>query len=315
MPYPYLSTTILSGITGEFEGGNLAYVDGRYVLLDSTPTAPRLIVLSADFDAVRSVSLPVSNVYVGVTYFGSSAVVLRRKGTLCTDGRIAVGELVSVSLVTGELIEIQEIYSFENITLLGGITAPPDGLLFAGQFGSARNFYRLDGQNVINIADFSETVAGIGSLGYDGSDIFMLNGTDEAIAFNARWLNRDTAQDTALETANADPIGVSWNGSALVVLDSNPLSVFLYGTDNGGGSGISGQVGLTENRQLFISDNRLEDFTIGTVQFQGVHSEFIRRVPVQDGAVLRFAEVLEVRVTPKFVLTGVDVGTEIRGYD
>ena len=78
MGYPYLSTTILSGITGQFDGGNLAYVDGRYVLLDSTAASPRLIVLNSELELVRSVALPVWDGYVGVTFFGSSVVVLRK---------------------------------------------------------------------------------------------------------------------------------------------------------------------------------------------------------------------------------------------
>ena len=308
MTYPYLKTTQIANVTGLFRGGSLAFLGNQYMLLDATATAPRLVVLDHSLQSPRYISLPVHANYVGLTFFGSSLLVLRKKGTLCEDGRIAVAELLSVSLLTGEVHQIQEVYSYKNIEPLGGVCSPPDGLMFAGSFAGKRSFYRIEKTDVVKIADFSDTVTGLSSLAFDGSDVFLLNGSNTALAFNSRWLTADTAKNTPLNGSNDNPVGTTWNGSALVVLDSNPLAAFFYGTD-GGGTTPTGTVGLSDNRQLFMADNRLEAFTAGATSFQAIHSEFVRRTPFNDGGIIRIVEESEIRVTPEFVLTGVGVGT------
>ena len=313
MAYPFLRTETITGVTGTFEGGSLAFDGTEYVLLDNSATVPRLIFLNDQYAQVRETALPVvtGKDYVGVTYYGNSVIVLREKGFLCADGQICVAELVSVTPTTGQIIDTQELFSYSNITLLGGLAVTPDGLVFIGEFGG-RRFYRIDGEDIVALGDISETFTGRASLTYDGEDLIVLNGSGVALGYNERAYSRDTAKDTTLETANDDEVGCDWNGSALVVLEDSPLSLYFYGTDDGGVTPTpSGRVALSDRKQLFVSNNRLESMSIGSLSFDAMFAEVLRRVPVAEGGVIRIEDVSEIRVTPKYLLTGVETGVEI----
>lgn len=317
MAYPFLESDTITGITGTFEGDSLAYDGIEYVLLDSTDDAPRLIFLNAMYADLREVALPVvtGKDYVGVTYYGNSVIVLREKGVLCAGGKICVAELVSIRPATGQIVDTQEIFSFDNITLLGGITATPDGLIFLGSFGGNR-FYRIDGEDIRRGGGISETFTGRASLAYDNEDLIVLNGTGVALGYNERAYTRDTAKDTTLETANDNAVGLSWDGSALDVLEQSPLGIYFYGTMGGGVTPVPGTVTQSTTKQLFMSNNRLESMSIGTLSFDAMYSELIRRVPVAEGGIVRIEDVSDIRVTPKYLLRGVDNGTHInRGTD
>ena len=317
----FLGSSSISGVTGRFVGGCLAHFNDEYLLLDSTPASPRLIRLKATLvmgDAVPSVSvvssleLPLSGQYYGVGVSRGAVVLLRAKGVICEDGRIAVAELLTVDVESGSVLDIEEVYSYENITLLGGLCAVGTEWRFLGEFGGVRRFYGIyaDGE-VRTVARFTQAVTGRSALAYNETldSVLVLNGSNKVLSFQSEWLMAEMSEDIDLESDNDEPVGVAWTGNAVAVLEASPLSLYWYGETGVIPSGTP-EVTLTDRRQFSVLGFLAETFAIGATEFKGIRGQRVRRYPVDDAAP-SYEEVTEVRITPEFPLRGVRVGMHI----
>ena len=313
-----------NAITGTFEGGCLGYWNSEYLLLDSTPTRPRIIRLQATtvpngvptLTALSDfIELPPSPSYFGIGTVGGTVVILREKGVLCQDGKVAVAELLSIDISSGSVLNDQEIYSQDGIKLLGGLSYVDEHWRFLGRFDQTRYFYEVNTQgnaDIREIADYAPTVANRTALTYDQNNDVMLvvNGGTEVLAYNPDWSTTQSAHRIALDTANNMPVGIVWTGNAVAVLNSTPFALHWYG-DAGTEQGGTTPVMRTGRRQLEWLDDIGQTFYIGATSFKGLLGETVSRIPVNDGTP-SLINIQEKRITPEFVIDGARVGMEIR---
>ena len=335
----FIGSSAITGVTGTFVGGCLAYYNGEYLLLDSTAASPRLIRVKPTLAmgatrtdvptlavsvprpgvANEDIELPVgAGPYFGVATSGGAVVLLRQKRMMCGGGRIAVAELVTVDVLSGAVSDIQEVYSYEDITLLGGLCSVGSELRFLGEFGGTRSFYGIyTNGDIRKITGFTPSITGQSALAYDepSERVLVLNGSNEVLAFQSEWLMSEMTADITLDTANTEGVGIAQVGDDVAVLNANPLRIYWYGdrSDDLPPVGTS-DVRLTNRRQYSILGFLAETFAIGATEFQGIRGQRVRRVQV-EGEVPAYEDVTEVRITPEFPLQGVKVGMHIMQGD
>ena len=313
-----------NAITGTFEGGCLGYWNSEYLLLDSTPTRPRIIRLQATtvpngvptLTALSDfIELPPSPSYFGIATVGGTVVILRATGRLCEDGKIAVAELLSIDISSGSVLSDQEIYGKDPIKPIGGLCNVNEHWQFLGEAYQARHFYEVDSQgntDIREIADYAPTVAGRTALTYDADNdvILVVNGGTEVLAYNPEWSTTLSAHRIALDTANNMPVGIVWTGNTVAVLNSNPFAIHWYGES---GTTPSGTIPVmrTGRRQLKRLRRIGQTFSIGATSFRGLLDETVSRIPINEGTP-SLINIQEKQITPEFVIDGARVGMEIR---
>ena len=303
-----------------FQGGSLAARGDSYALLDVTAAVPQVKILNSSFVLQYGFALPPSKEadgYIGITFFGESIAVLQRKGTFCNDGKIAVAELTTFAPRTGALVDSDELTSYDNISLLGGVCETPAGLVFPGEFGGGKSFYRVEAEGAVEkVAPFTATVAVdyITSLCTDGTHLFLLDGDVDgqgrkrALAFDARAMTPVVSESVKFQADNSSPVGIDWNGSALVVLDNQtPPKIFLYGSDTPSGNVPSWSPQVGTEPQLLIWDDELEAFNGGA--FKGLFLQEVKRLPeYDDTGILRFVDVERVTILPEYPILNAEIG-------
>ena len=317
----FLGSTMITGVTGTFERGCLGYWNGEYLLLDRTPAKPRLIRVSAmtpEGSAVPNltvgdvVELPPSDAYYGIGASNGSVVVLQSKGVLCEDGNIAIAELLTIDISSGVVLSEQEILNRELVSLTGGLCRKNSQWLILGETDTT-NFYEIhDDNSTTKLALFAPSIMNRSALTYDPSNegVFVLNGSNEALAFNHEWLTPEAADDITLETSNADAVGIVWTSSLIAVLNANPLSIFWYGEAGSTTQDIP-VVSMGDRRQLKrLTRGSNLVFRIGGITFKAIIGHTISRIP-NPGGTPSIIEVEETRITPEYVLDGVRAGMTI----
>ena len=324
----YLGTTPITGVTGTFERGCLGYWNGEYLLLDRTPATPRLIRISTttvqgnpvpNLTVGNTIELSPSEDYYGIGTSGGAVVVLQKHIRWCGDtASFAIAQLSTVDIRSGSVLESQEILTEKRVEITGGLCRKGPNWLILGKSQKSTNFYEIHNDHTATPqAIFQPQITNRSALTYDRDDkrVFVLNGSNEGLAFNHEYLNRDTIYDITLDSANANPVGIVWTPTAIAVLNANPLGIYWYGEVGQSFTDVSA-VSQSSRRQLKRLSKKMGlDFSIGGVTFRGIKGKSIRRffIPEASPSII---ERPEIRITPQYVLNGVRTGmTIIQGSD
>ena len=319
----YLGTTPITGVTGTFERGCLGYWNGEYLLLDRTPATPRLIRISAmtvegnpvpNLTVGNVVELPPSDEYYGIAASNGSIVVLKQTGRMCSGSQWAIADLLTIDINNSEVLAEVEIRCEDEVDLTGGLCRRNSDWIFLGEHRDRNNFYEINTNNIAeNPTDFTPSITNRSALTYDRNNeiVFVLNGSNQALAFNHEWLRSESSENITLNTNNTEPVGIAWTPTSIAVLNANPLGIYWYGEV---GQSFTDIPVVSRSNILQLEELPGENditFSIGETSFKGVIGRSVRRIFVPDQSP-SIIEEQETRITPEYTLNGVRVGMTIR---
>ena len=317
----YLGTTPITGVTGTFERGCLGYWNGEYLLLDRTPATPRLIRISAmtvqgnpvpNLTVGNVIELPPSDEYYGIATSNGSVVVLKKTRVMC-DGYWSIADLLTIDINNSEVSSETEIHCDDPVFLTGGLCRRNLDWIFLGEYNNRNSFYEINADNIAeNPIVFAPSITNRSALTYDRNNniVFVLTGSNKALAFNHEWLRSESSEDIILNVNNTEAVGIAWTPTSIAVLNTNPLGIYWYG-EVGESIADVPVVSQSTRRQLKRLSGRMSlNFSVGDVTFKGIIGKAVRRIFDPDNFP-GIIEQPEIRITPQYVLEGVRAGMTI----
>lgn len=230
----------------------------QFFLLDSTVNEPKVYIMTYDGSSFNFVDdnykfTPLeSGNYVGITRYADELLVIKKSGKFCSNGKISVCEIVSVNT-----LESMEIYSYENIIPIGGLTWTDNGLVFVGKEGNRNGLYRIEGEKgeilaidrdglikwkygyeheAVKVGTIAPPIVGTSSLTFDRHNVHLIaNSTlaGKVYDYNEVWNNEDTGDaDFNLMQSNNKPVGITYYEIDQVTTDDRIESGYLAVLNN-----------------------------------------------------------------------------------
>ena len=188
----WIGLTLLPLTLKPVQGGGIAFYKSEYLVLDRTPTSPRLIRITPGFDSgvvfnritlpglavTDIIELPPNGDYYGIGASSGSIVVLNKKLRYCNDGEIAIGELLTIDIANGNVLNVEELRARKRVILTGGLANVESNWFFLAKDGSNTYFYETTTNNaIIQRSQFTPAIADRSALGYDTRNrtVYIIN--------------------------------------------------------------------------------------------------------------------------------------------
>lgn len=254
---PYLREQTIGGLQTLSQSlfatanGCLAFNANKFYVLSGNTgqtTARRIYVLDSNLNLLASEGFAMPDLASPRTWLGIDVSGTRLYAVASNTAAKHFADMYIINLTDGTIIStfaLMSSLSYEYFCLNIGVTFDGEGVIAFGITHQRRSklmrVNTADGSIIPQLITFSTTdySRGRGSLAKAGNNQYLLNETTDVIhGYDSNWTIVND-NDFMLEEDNANPVGMAWDGGALVVLDEDTgtlsdrtWKMYYYGIDN-----------------------------------------------------------------------------------